>query len=126
MTLEFMCSGSLVERLQKNHQVGELGGDTLTFTSTGGLACNAQTMSAQEAKQYDARGERRMWNLYFPQDPDLTPDQWVRLTWQQGRTLPAPKLLHVLASEFEGNPEGDLALWVVRCEEITTRFDVVT
>lgn len=125
MSLDQMCSGSSVDRLQKSHAIGPLGGDQQTFTSTGALECNAQTMAADQARQYDAKGERRLWSLFFSSDPSLTPDQWVRLTRQQNRDLTTPKILRVLAGEFEGNPEGDLALWIVHCDEITTRFDEV-
>lgn len=121
-----MCSGSSVDRMQRTHAVGALGGDQDSFASTGALECNAQTMTADQARQFDANGERRLWSLFFSSDPDLTPDQWVRLTRQQNQTLATPKILRVLASEFEGNPDGDLALWIVHCDEITTRFDVVT
>lgn len=84
------------------------------------LRCNAQEASAREVRMYDATGQRRFWQFFFPSDPSITLANRILVVKKGGVTLSTPIVVRVLDHYSEGRPGEDFE-WVVEGEEVTTR-----
>lgn len=123
MSIPSLCTGSVVVKQTMTHSVGASGGDVAVPVDGDPITCRFTEMSADEAVRYDARGERSLFTAYFPSDPGFTVDDRLKVTTWANVELTTPKLCRVLGQRFKANPRGNLALWVVNCEEVTQRFE---
>jgi len=78
-------------------------------------------MSASESEEFDTRGERRRWEIFFATDPAVNPNTRGKITKWQSQVLPEPYTVRVLTTEIEGSPDGSLLMYILICEEIDTR-----
>lgn len=109
---------------------GASGGRAYTYPTAGHgspLDCRVDTLSASEAREYAARGQRRTHNVFFASDPGLSNPNGYRFKWTttdgNTRTLSPALYLRVHAIEYENSPDGDLQLWIAICEWESTRED---
>jgi len=116
-----MATGGSVVKQSQSVTAGASWGQNATYTDGSTLTCNAQEMDAEESLQYDARGQKRLYNVFFATDPTLEVGNRLKLTKMNNTTLTTARYLRVLATEFEGTPDGSVKLWISVCEEITTR-----
>lgn len=117
-----MATGDTVVKQSVSYTSGSMFGNTPTATDGDSLDCNVQSMSVSESKQFDARGEMKLFNVFFAADPTLTVSN--RLKWTKtngnGTTFATPRILKVLATEEERNPDGSEILYIAKCEWETT------
>lgn len=123
MSVEEMCTGSTLVRQTQTHTLGASGGDVSVFTDGDSYECHVQEMSSDEAVRYDSRGERSLYTAYFAEDPGFTVDDRAKLSRMHNVDISPVKLMRVLGQRFQGNPDGDLALWIVSLEEVTNRYE---
>lgn len=117
-----MATGDTVVKQSVTYTQDQIFGNTPTVTDGVSLDCNVQSMSVGESKQFDARGEMKLYNVFFASDPTLTVNN--RLKWTKtngnGTTFATPRILKVLAIEEERNPKGTKVLYIAKCEWETT------
>lgn len=94
------------------------------YTDGTALDCLAQIMSASEARQYDARGERRFHTFFFATDPGITIGHRLKWTHQGGVAFTTAKLLRVVGTYNEGRPGEPPLLYIVDAELVTSRREV--
>lgn len=102
-----------------------MGGPSRTFTDGLTLDCTIQTMGADEARKYEARGSKYLYNVFFSSDPTLTVNNRLKWTVRANVAFATDSeiYLRVLDCYPEGRPgaEGEDMLWVADCEQETTR-----
>lgn len=118
-----MASGGSVIPQSQTVNTGASWGAVPSYSNGTALTCNVQEMSVKEALQYGAQGQARWYNVFFASDPSLEVGKRLKVTKMNNATLATPRFLKVMATEFEGNPGGDLQLWIAVCEEVTTRME---
>lgn len=113
-----MASGDTVVKQSATYTSGEMGGNTPTSADGASLDCNVQSMSVGETKQFDARGQLKLFNVFFATDPGLTENNRLKWTKTNGNatTFAAARILKVLATEEERNPKGTKILYIAKCE----------
>jgi hypothetical protein len=122
MTIASMAAGDTVVKQFVSYTSGAIMGNTPTATDGASLDCNVQSMSVGEAKQFAARGEVKLFNVFFATDPALTTNnrlKWIK-TNGNGTTFATPRILKVLATDEERNPDGSEILYIAQCELVTT------
>jgi hypothetical protein len=125
MPIADRCTGDKVVRQTVTHTIGAMGGDARTYADGSTLDCCIQTPGASEITSYAARGQRLTHWVFFSADPNLTPDQRLKVTQQAGVTLGTAIYLRVLDCYAEGRPgpAAEDLLWVADCEQVSTRSE---
>jgi hypothetical protein len=113
MSIEAMCGVHLVQVWENVQTVGAEMGTNYTPTDTGRrLVCSMQQLSANEVLQFKAREMRVSHQAYFSADPGLTINNLLKF---KGATM------RVRGQYAESDMSGTDRLWVVPCEEVTSR-----
>lgn len=117
-----MATGDTIVPQSETSAIGEGGGIEYSYTDGTALDCLVQTMDADQAIQYGARGQRNLYNLFFASNPSLSQNKRIKWTHQGGTALSTAKYLRVLDQYSEGRPgSGSQLLWIVDAEEVTPR-----
>jgi len=82
------------------------------LTADGSFDGTIQGMSASEASQYDASGQRRIRRIFCSVDPQITTANYIK----QGGVW-----YRVLATDTEGRPNQTPLLWIIDIEEHDAR-----
>lgn len=122
MSIADMCKGDTIVKQSVAQTQGNTFGNTPAASDGSSFDCNVQTMNWNESLAFDARGEMKLYDVYFATDPSLAKNN--RLKWTKtdgnGTTFSSPRILKVLATAEERNPDGTLALYIAKCELETT------
>lgn len=114
MSIEEHCSKDEIDLYLKVAQRGDTLGTKYTLKPLGTRRCRAESLSAEEIRDYAAFGMRATHRFMFSSDPRITPQNHI------GYPVGSKTIMHVTAVTDQGRP-GETLLWIVLCELKTTR-----
>lgn len=122
MSISELCVGDIVKKRTKSLSVGTYGGDAGTWSeSSTEVDCRVEELSASEVERFAARGMMVTHRVYFASDVVLTNAN--ALHWIERNGVARDVYLQVQGYRMQTNPTGDLELWIVEANAITSRND---
>lgn len=120
MSIMNLCQGDLVVKQTLTTTVGASGGVQRSYTDGKKYDCLIQIPSAREVHDYNLRGQKLDYWVFFPRNIELDESNQLKWTVEAGQILAEPQYLRVLTYSKEGRPNGDM-LWIAACEYVTSR-----
>lgn len=111
MSLQSLTTGSPLPFERYTIQSSNFGRDE-PLVADGSFDGMMQSMSASEASQYDAAGQRRMKRIYCSVDPEVLLTHYIK----QGEMW-----YRVLATDTDSRPNQPPILWIIDVEEHDAR-----
>lgn len=122
MSIAELATGDTVVEQTVTSTVGAIFGSTPSVADGPTHVCNVQSMSVGESKKFSALGQVKLFNVFFATDPTLERNSRLKWTKTDGNqtTFAVPRILKVLATDEERNPEGSEVLYIAQCVWETT------